>query len=469
MRRSYLLMFLFLVPCLAFAQANFSTSLHATRAGKPYWYNSSNGGFEQFTNISMNQLACRQCHGPTNADGQPYPANYTPGCVDCHPSNSGFNPDSISVSQCYSCHGRQKRAAIELGYPDVHRSRNMRCWDCHTSNDMHGTSTVYSSMLQTGAVEVRCEDCHIAGTPTLPNHASWDPPAHNNKISCAACHERTTISCYNCHFESYTQGGSLRRAQTTLRGFTMLANRTKDGKVYPMSFQSLTYQGNAFAAFGPSTTHTITDSGRVCTDCHLNFGGNIPTIQQYNTTGQIRFATWNPADSTLSWLRGIVPIPLDYRQKFKMDFITYTGNPNDPVVPSKKWTYIGKNTWDGHQMLFATPLTKVQMKKLGFDTSATLSAGSGGKIPSQFSLEQNYPNPFNPSTTIEFSLPTSQDVTLKVFNLVGQEVRTLILDQRMEAGVHQVSVKMDNLPSGVYLYKLTTNRFSEVRKMLLLR
>jgi len=46
-----------------------------------------------------------------------------------------------------------------------------------------------------------------------------------------------------------------------------------------------------------------------------------------------------------------------------MDFLTYNGNPGDTVVPSKNWSYIGKNTWDGHQMFFATPLTKLQMKK----------------------------------------------------------------------------------------------------------
>ena len=449
----------------AFSQGNFGTSLHGTRAGKQYWYGQANGGFEGLTNVPITQLGCVECHSSKNADGLPYPTPYTPGCVDCHPSNSNFNPDSINVAQCYSCHGRQETEALKLGYQDVHRSRGMKCWDCHTPNDMHGTGTVYSSMLQPGAMEPDCQDCHA----TLPaTHSNYDPPSHNNKLHCSACHSRTVLSCYNCHLESQIVGR--KRAKQPIHGFVMLANRTKDDKIYPMSFQSLTYQGIAYVAFGPFTSHTITDSGRVCTECHVNFGGTNAAITQYNTTGKINFATWNSSDSTLSWLRGIIPMPMDYGRALKMDFITYTGNPSDTVLPSKKWVSIGKDTWDGHQMFFATPLSKVQMKKLGFDTTLTTDVKVGTtEVPTEFVLGQNYPNPFNPATTIEFSLPKATIVTLKVFNLIGQEVRTLILDQRMDAGVHKVSFTMDNLSSGIYLYTLRSPQFTATRKMLLMQ
>ncbi|MER3522768.1 MAG: hypothetical protein C4326_01530 [Ignavibacteria bacterium] len=290
------------MPCALFAQANFNTSLHKTRAGKPFWYNRANGGFETFTNVPISQIGCVECHGPTDADGNPYPANYTPGCVDCHPSNSGFNRDSIRVSQCYGCHGRQNTEANQLNIPDVHRSAGMKCWSCHRSNDMRGTTTVHNSLLEPGAIQAECTNCHTTAGGTLPDHRAWNPPAHNNKIHCTACHARTVLSCYNCHFESQVIAHR-KRAKQPITGFVMLANRTKDGKVYPMSFQSITYQGNAFAAFAPFTSHTIGYTGHTCTECHLNFGGNIPAIQQYNQTGLIRFATWNSADSTLSWLK----------------------------------------------------------------------------------------------------------------------------------------------------------------------
>ena len=88
--------------------------------------------------------------------------------------------------------------------------------------------------------------------------------------------------------------------------------------------------------------------------------------------------------------------------------------------------------------------------------------------PVQFELSQNYPNPFNPSTTINFSLPQSSNVTLKVFNTLGQEVKTLI-NQNMESGAHSISFDASKLNSGIYFYKLDAGQFSEVRKMTLIK
>jgi hypothetical protein len=88
--------------------------------------------------------------------------------------------------------------------------------------------------------------------------------------------------------------------------------------------------------------------------------------------------------------------------------------------------------------------------------------------PVQFELSQNYPNPFNPSTTINFSLPQSSNVTLKVFNTLGQEVKTLI-NQNMESGAHSISFDASELNSGIYFYKLDAGQFSEVRKMTLIK
>ena len=88
--------------------------------------------------------------------------------------------------------------------------------------------------------------------------------------------------------------------------------------------------------------------------------------------------------------------------------------------------------------------------------------------PAQFDLSQNYPNPFNPSTTINFSIPQSSIVTLKVFNTLGQEVKTLI-NQNMESGVHSISFDASELNSGIYFYKLDAGQFSEVRKMTLIK
>ncbi|MCB0313244.1 MAG: hypothetical protein KDH84_08270, partial [Calditrichaeota bacterium] len=92
-------------------------------------------------------------------------------------------------------------------------------------------------------------------------------------------------------------------------------------------------------------------------DCHYNMGASNAAIGMYNTTGEIQFVSWDDNAKVLSWINGVIPMPEDYRSSFKMDFITYDGDPHDPVAPSTNWSYIGENTWDGHQMFFATPLS----------------------------------------------------------------------------------------------------------------
>lgn len=90
------------------------------------------------------------------------------------------------------------------------------------------------------------------------------------------------------------------------------------------------------------------------------------------------------------------------------------------------------------------------------------------EIPDGYALGQNYPNPFNPSTTIGFHLAADSHVRLKIFNLLGQEVRTLI-DQDLEAGVRTVTFYGSQLPSGTYLYQLQAGSYAETRKMALMK
>jgi hypothetical protein len=105
---------------------------------------------------------------------------------------------------------------------------------------------------------------------------------------------------------------------------------------------------------------------------------------------------------------------------------------------------------------------------------AYVSFGSTGTeeqqelLPASFALGQNYPNPFNPATTIRFSLPERSFVDLRIYTLLGEEVTTLVNDER-DAGVFEVTWAPENLPSGMYLYRLQTSRFTETRKLLLLR
>ncbi len=88
--------------------------------------------------------------------------------------------------------------------------------------------------------------------------------------------------------------------------------------------------------------------------------------------------------------------------------------------------------------------------------------------PSSFILSQNYPNPFNPTTTISYSIPTNNYVTLKVFNILGQEV-ALLVNENLAAGKYTVTFNAGNLTSGVYLYRVEAGSFRSVKKMLLIK
>jgi hypothetical protein len=87
-------------------------------------------------------------------------------------------------------------------------------------------------------------------------------------------------------------------------------------------------------------------------------------------------------------------------------------------------------------------------------------------IPSQFVLEQNYPNPFNPSTTIRYAVEEAAPVRLRVFDVGGREVAQLV-NETKSPGVYETKFEADNLPSGIYLYRLEAGEFSETRSMIL--
>lgn len=90
------------------------------------------------------------------------------------------------------------------------------------------------------------------------------------------------------------------------------------------------------------------------------------------------------------------------------------------------------------------------------------------EIPSEYSLRQNYPNPFNPSTIINYSIPSESMVTIKIYNVLGQEIKTLV-NKTETSGNHQITFNAGDLPSGIYLYRIQTGNFTQTKKMILLK
>ena len=89
-------------------------------------------------------------------------------------------------------------------------------------------------------------------------------------------------------------------------------------------------------------------------------------------------------------------------------------------------------------------------------------------LPSNFELGQNYPNPFNPSTVIKYSIPFNSFVQIKVFDVIGREINTLVKGQ-MNAGTYNITLNADNMPSGIYFYRIEAGNFVQTKKMILLK
>jgi len=89
-------------------------------------------------------------------------------------------------------------------------------------------------------------------------------------------------------------------------------------------------------------------------------------------------------------------------------------------------------------------------------------------IADKYSLYQNYPNPFNPSTTIKYSIPHSSNVIIKIFDILGNEIETLVNEEKQK-GTYEINWNPENLPSGVYLYQLKAGFFVETKKMVLMK
>jgi hypothetical protein len=102
------------------------------------------------------------------------------------------------------------------------------------------------------------------------------------------------------------------------------------------------------------------------------------------------------------------------------------------------------------------------------DESMTTSVNQNKSTPSKFELLQNYPNPFNPSTTIKYQIPQAGMVTIKVYNILGQEVATLVNEMK-NSGSYEVNFNANNLASGTYVYRLQAGAFVQTKKMLLLK
>jgi hypothetical protein len=142
---------------------------------------------------------------------------------------------------------------------------------------------------------------------------------------------------------------------------------------------------------------------------------------------------------------------------------------NNMTYYFQRWQGSGSGSYTGPEPGVQLTMNDVISEIAIWDTIPPIGVkGISSEIPKTYSLDQNYPNPFNPTTVIKYALPFSGYVTLKVYDILGNEVYTLD-DSYRKAGYYEASFDAANLASGVYFYKLITDRFVSAKKMLLIK
>jgi hypothetical protein len=159
--------------------------------------------------------------------------------------------------------------------------------------------------------------------------------------------------------------------------------------------------------------------------------------------------------------------PASSEQFQEIGFVPSQGNGIQPQLYGYLDQEVPAGDW--HYRLRQVDLTGESTVFEHVTVNVPLVTGVGESVaPSEFALNQNYPNPFNPSATIEFALPQAVFVTLKVYNVLGEEVATLV-DGVEETGYRSIEFDASTLASGVYIYRLTAGSFVKTMKMILVR
>jgi hypothetical protein len=239
---------------------------------------------------------------------------------------------------------------------------------------------------------------------------------------------------------------------------------------FPTSYSSARINSNGVQPFGS-------------TGLSINFSGistvGTATVQRFNSPAQNVSFSGTPPINVSQYRYEITRVGLTFSQA-ELRF-NRTQIPNSGITSPQTVTVYGRpnsglgafsaltNTYN------ASFPDEVRATAFGFgefifgssDNQLSLIQLNEGK-PKQYALLQNYPNPFNPTTTISYQLPVASQVSLKVFDVLGREVMTLV-NGRQDAGAYNFNFNASDLSSGVYFYRLQSGNFVQTKKMMLVK
>ena len=255
-----------------------------------------------------------------------------------------------------------------------------------------------------------------------------------------------------------------------LTQFQLLSRQKFDLESYLTDWGEAFPDGHFQPGYGPPNDYSVPNSDGA-------IGGNLPISSYLN--GAVR----GPEPNEKGWKDTFKSLPgevmtivvrfapqdqpiskkLAGKNKFAFDPTAYLGE-------TDKWHYPGGEGYVWHCHIIDHEDNEMMRPYMVMDTAqiSLNKISSGEQFVVDFSLGQNYPNPFNPTTKINFSVPETAPVTMKLYNILGKEIETLV-NQTLTKGRHTLVFNASNLPSGVYFYTMATGSYVSTKKMMLLK
>jgi hypothetical protein len=243
---------------------------------------------------------------------------------------------------------------------------------------------------------------------------------------------------------------------TNLRLFTWDLNSQHTlSAISPQAFGSTRYVFRSWSDGGDSS-HTIT-AGTVITSYTVNYKTQFKLISNLSPGGIPAAITGGNLfyDSASSVTFSVFPTSVQY---------------NGYTYYFQRWNGIGNGSYNGTSSSYTIPnMNNVIVQTAVFDTIVPFGIKNlGTGVPKTYDLHQNYPNPFNPVTKIKFDLPSQQDVTIKIYDVIGNEV-AVIFSGHLSAGFYEAEVDATNYASGIYFYRIEAGDWQKVKRMVLVK
>ncbi len=455
--------------------------------------------------VAFAQVGCESCHGPAGA----------------HVSFAGPSKETIAISAadgaCASCHdepwrhnkvseyenSKHSEAVWSISFAQASNNASYmknnlgNCIRCHDAkgyiNFTKGKGTDTQGMVEAQHISVTCATCH-------------DPHGNSNEYSLRITPSGSDTLATGFKYSGVGTGEVCMNCHKN-RTDVNVTTKTKVNSSHwgpHHSNQADIFLGKNMAEFGtPYTSVNVHQSllQNACVDCHMQATTDTGTVTRdrvgghsfsmkddennFNHTKKCQTChgaktKWSEftakadydgdgtAEGIQDEVKGLLTKLRIALPPVGVDSISYTdiGTLNDEKINKAYWNYLMVENDGSYGMHNASYIIEVLQSSL--TTTTGVEQDNTIVSPKTYELSQNFPNPFNPTTTIQFALPKAGNVSIKIYDAVGNEVATLH-NGYLTSGSYKVNWNAYGLSSGVYYYKLSSQDFSLVKKMVLMK